>query len=238
MGEKPKKLLLAQELLEQGEFKEALRIIDKLDKASNLNDEEKLSYYLLKGSILFDLSQFEQSYKIAEQAYQESRGVKGGFYEIDILILIARNLIRLNKLDDALDILKQAEDLIRNYLQESSSTTNLKQRKATLFSLKASTYFFKGDSENALPNTEESLSLSNEIGDKKGIMVSLIQLGLIYFMYKGDWEKSLNYSEQAKELGEEIGIQKCRFKFAQNYVNLGNNYSGRGELDRALPYYE
>jgi tetratricopeptide (TPR) repeat protein len=238
MSEKSKELRLAQELMQEGDFEEALQIVDKLEELIDLNDKERLSYYLLKGSILYNLSQFEQSYEIANQAYQESRGVSEQLYVIDLLILMGRNLIRFNKFDDSLGILEQAQDLLKNLQHEVSISPDIKQRKANLYSVKGYAFFYKGDIDNSLSYIKKSLSLYHEIADKKGIMYSLMQLGHGYFMYKGDWEKSLHYSEQAKELGEEIGIKKCRRCFGKNSVNIGNIYLARGELDRALPYYE
>jgi tetratricopeptide (TPR) repeat protein len=234
MREKPKELVLAQQLMEQGDYKEALQTIDNLEEVTDLNVGEKLSYYLLKGSILFNLGHFEDSYKIANQAYQESKGVKDYLYIIDILILIARNLNRLNKFEESFDIVAQAEDVFKNFPQESSN--DLKQRMATLFSLRGAINFYKGDSDNALLNIEESFTLREEIGDKRGKMFSLMQLGWIYSVYKGDLEKSKTYSEWAKELGEEIGVKKCRFCYALNLVNLGWIYGEQGELDRSLSY--
>jgi dihydrodipicolinate synthase/N-acetylneuraminate lyase len=58
MSEKSKELRLAQELMQEGDFEEALQIVDKLEELIDLNDKERLSYYLLKGSILYNLSQF------------------------------------------------------------------------------------------------------------------------------------------------------------------------------------
>ena len=233
-----KKLSYIQELIEEGDFKAALTTIEKLDEANDLNDEEKFSYYLLKGTILFNLSQFEQSYEVANQAYQESKKVRDDIYIVDILTLIARNLIRLNRFDEAIETLEQAEDLVINYQQGASNETDLKRKKATLYSVKGYAFFYKGDSENSISTIEDSLSLFNEINDKKGIMYSFMQLGHNYFMYKGEWEKSLYYSERAEELGQEIGIQKCKRTFAMNSVNIGNVYIAKGELDRALSYYE
>ncbi|MFW9937830.1 MAG: tetratricopeptide repeat protein [Candidatus Thorarchaeota archaeon] len=233
-----KELSNIQELIEEGDFMEALTIIEKVDEVSDLNDEEKFSYYLLKGTILFNLSQFEQSYEVANQAYQESIKIKDELYLVDILTLIARNLIRLNRFDEAIKTLEQAEELAINYQQGASNEIDLKRKKATLYSVKGYAFFYKGDSENSLSNIEDSLSLFNEIDDKKGIMYSFMQLGYNYFIYKGEWEKSLYYSERAEELGREIGIQKCKRAFAMNSVNIGNVYISKGELDRALPYYE
>ncbi|MFX1356078.1 MAG: tetratricopeptide repeat protein [Promethearchaeota archaeon] len=136
MGETSKELSYIQELIEEGDFKEALTTIEKLDETIVFNDQEKFTYYLLKGTILFNLSQFEQSYKVADQAYQESRRIKDDLYIIDILTLIARNLIRLNKFDEAIEILEQAEDLIEKHPYETPNEVALKRKKATLYSVK------------------------------------------------------------------------------------------------------
>ncbi len=53
-------LILAEKLTEEGDFEEALQLLNSIEEKNDLNDNDQLSYFLLKSLLLINLSQFNE----------------------------------------------------------------------------------------------------------------------------------------------------------------------------------
>ncbi|MCK4382842.1 MAG: tetratricopeptide repeat protein [Candidatus Lokiarchaeota archaeon] len=229
-------LIQAEKMADEGDFKEALEQVNAFEKKNDLNNYDQISCYILKSSLLINLSQFEEGFKFAEKAYQMSKELRLDIYSVNALILMGNALVRLQKLDDALDIILQGERLLKSRTQISQN--ELMQREASLAVVKSIIFFYKGDGDNALKYMKQSLTLRETLGNKKEIIESLGYIGNVYTFYKCDLDLGLKAAERCQALVEEVNVKSVRFPLALNLINFGNIYFQKGLLDRALKYYK
>ena len=122
--------------------------------------------------------------------------------------------------------------LIQNILQSSGSID--KSTKVKIILRLGVFKRYHGDFEQAKKYSEESLIISKEIGDKKGIAESINSLGNIS-NYQGDLEQAMKYYKESlaifKEIGDKIGI-------AGSIQNLGMIMRNLGDYEQAKKLYE
>ncbi len=122
--------------------------------------------------------------------------------------------------------------LIKNILQSSGTLTRSLERKL-LFWIGVFKWS-QGDYEKAKKYSEESLAISKEIGDKKGIVAAMNSLGSIAY-YQGDYEQDKKYSEESLVISKEIGDKKG---IAISMNSLGNIAYYQGDYERARKHYK
>ncbi|MFX0048635.1 MAG: tetratricopeptide repeat protein [Candidatus Hermodarchaeota archaeon] len=232
--EKPKVLLAAQELMDKGEYKEALQVLNDFEQKEELTNEDLHSYYYLKSSLLFEIGNTQEAQKFAHLAYNASQEMGQNVKIVESLILKAKLLVRQPK--ECLNAVVKAEDLLKTISPEL--LPNLKKKKASLAWIKGWAYYYERDSINALKFAERSLKLREELGNKKEILFSLNLLGFLNILFKYDLDRSLILSEHAMKIAEEIGKHSCRKQIAGIMLNLGMISAFRGELNSALDYYK
>ncbi len=95
-----------------------------------------------------------------------------------------------------------------------------------------SIYYAKREITLALDYTSRSITLLEEIGDKAGLGTSLGILGQISY-WQGKLNQAIKYCKQS------ISNKMISSRAKADYLNtLGQIYSSRGEIDRALGYYK
>ena len=233
---KHRDLIQVEKMADEGDFKEALELVNIFEKKNDLNDNDKLLCFLFKSSLLINLSQFDEGFKSAEKAYQMSKELGLEIYSVDASILMSKALARLQKLDESLDVILQGESLLKNIPQISQK--ELRQREASLAVVKGYVFFHKGDGDSSLKYFKQSLTLREEFGKKKEIIESLGYIGNVYLFYKGNLDLALKTAERCQALIEDVNVKSVRFPLTMNLFNLGNIYMEKGELDLALKYYK
>ena len=94
----------------------------------------------------------------------------------------------------------------------------------------------KGDYDQALYNFLESLRISEEIGDKKGVAYAYLNIGIIYATQMNQQETmGLPYFLDALEISQEINDKRC-ISYALN--NIALVYIDLHKYDKALDYHE
>jgi len=194
------------------ELNRAKKLIDecKLDEADQLikNFEEKGEHTLhdivlchfLKCELLSERGLNEDVVKLAEQTYKESLGLGKNLLSVDILLIMALALLRLNQTDKAHDITKQGEELLKTLTQELPA--EYKQKEAYIASLKGWVYAQKREADLAIKQFELSISLREELDDKKDIAWSLVGLAHVFMFQKVDFDRALKYLKQGSTLAE------------------------------------
>jgi len=227
------------------ELNRAKKLIDecKLDEADQLikNFEEKGEHTLhdivlchfLKCELLSERGLNEDVVKLAEQTYKESLGLGKNLLSVDILLIMALALLRLYQTDKAHDITKQGEQLLKTLTQELPA--EYKQKEAYIASLKGWVYAQKGEADLAIKQFELSISLREELDDKKDIAWSLVGLAHVFMFQKVDFDRALKYLKQGSTLAEESG-NKHIIGFCLYYMARLHNL--KGELDRSIMLFE
>ncbi|MEU4403524.1 tetratricopeptide repeat protein [Streptosporangium sp. NPDC023963] len=91
----------------------------------------------------------------------------------------------------------------------------------------------RGEFERALEYYRQSLTISEELGNRAGMASGYHHLGIIA-QKRGKFERALEYYHQALTIDEELGD---RVGMAAGYHQLGRIAEVRGEFERALEYY-
>ncbi|MFW9826427.1 MAG: tetratricopeptide repeat protein [Candidatus Thorarchaeota archaeon] len=223
-------LLKAEHLKDIGEFEKALEIVVKLEKKGDFNQKALISLLVLKSSLLLELRRLKEAQEFAEKILQESE--KSNWYDksIDALIIKAWVNRRLGKLDEALEIIKKADLIIETKFKERDK--EVQKKLASLYLLKGSIYFARGELNYIKECLEEGLKFAQAINDKKLLMHFTLNFGA-YYGIKGNFESSFDYHNQGLLLAKEIN-DKQNTIIAFN--NLGCVLREQGNLDDAFKY--
>jgi len=87
-----------------------------------------------------------------------------------------------------------------------------------------------GNYTQADVSANQAFHLSEKINFKKGLSLSLNNIGIIYW-YQGDYPKALEYQYKVLKLSEETGDKK---RIAGALNNIGNIYNDQGDFSKAL----
>jgi len=225
---KSKELKQAEELKNAGKFEEALQIVVNLEKEEDFIEEDLLSLHILKSSLLLALGQLKDAQNLAERVLEQSEKFK--FYDksIDALNLIAWVYWRFGKLEEALNEIVKAEEIISSQFPEPIK--EIQKKHASLYLIKGGIFFARGNLELIKKCLEEGLELVKLINDKKLIMQFTLNTGT-YYGIKGNIDLAIKYHSQALAVAKEIN-DKQNIIIALN--NLGWVYRMQGKLDDAF----
>ncbi len=225
---KSKEIKQAEELKNAGKFEEALQIVTNLEKEEGFTEEDLLSLHILKSSLLLALGQLKDAQNLAERVLEQSKILKSYDKSIDALNLIAWIYWRLGKLEEALDEIGKAEEIISSQFPEPIA--EIQKKHASLFLIKGGIFFARGNLELIKKCLEEGLELVKLINDKKLIMQFTLNTGT-YYGIKGNIDLAIKYHSQALAVAKEIN-DKQNTIIALN--NLGWVYRMQGKLDDAF----
>ncbi|MFN3478807.1 MAG: tetratricopeptide repeat protein [Thermodesulfovibrionales bacterium] len=126
--------------------------------------------------------------------------------------------VRIGEFNRSLDYIKQAERL-------ATSKDDLR----VIYNRLSLIYSKKGDLDNAFFYFSKELSLSRELGNKKGEAAALSNIGGIYWK-KGELDKALQYYE------ESLKIQTDEKEKASTLNNIALIHSTKGDYEKAIKY--
>jgi len=231
--DKPEELTLAEKLINEGKYVEALKIINDIEEKGDLTPTSQNKYIILKSDCLSKIGRFKDSIKLAEKAYKESQRLNNKKQAVESLLPLSRSLLMLGELDKSFEKLEACKELFKTLMGKPEEIKRLDARLARLIGV---FYVFKGDNRQALLHEEKALSLAQEIGDKVLICELYNNLGNRY-RDLGDLDRAIEYAERGFVLHEEyfkntnpmnkayllttlmeICIDKSDLKEAQNYL--------------------
>ncbi|MFX1420256.1 MAG: tetratricopeptide repeat protein [Promethearchaeota archaeon] len=227
-----KELKHAKELNKKGNFEEALQVVNNLEKREGFTKGDLLSLLLLKSSILLELRHLRDAQDLADKVLQQSEQLNDFKKSIDALNIKAWAYRRVGKLDEALDAIDRADGIIKAQFHEPDK--KVQEKQASLYLIKGSIFFARGNLHLIKDCLEKGLELANKVNDKKLIMHFTLNTGT-YYGIKGNLELALNYHNEGLTLAKEI-------KDTQNVIialnNLGWVYREQGKLDKAFKNIE
>jgi tetratricopeptide (TPR) repeat protein len=100
--------------------------------------------------------------------------------------------------------------------------------------LVALSYRNLGQYEKAIAFYQQSHDISEEIGFRQGVAMSLGNLGVCYNSL-GQYEKAIGYHQQSLEIEEKIGNRQG---VAMSLGNLGNCYYSLGQYEKAIAHHQ
>jgi len=236
---KPKELILIKRLIDEGENDKAFQLIKSFKEIGERTLHEIVSCHLLHCELLFQQGAYEDVVKVAEQTYNVSLGLGKSLLSVDALYFRALALIWRYKIEDASEIIKQGEELLKSLTNKL--TTDYKKRKARIVWVKGcynnKFYNQNGDVDIALEHFYQSLALREEVGDKEEIGNSLQSIIFNLGAIKGETDMALKYVERFLALVEKKEL-KNRINIAFGLTNVQAVYSIRGDLELSIKYYE
>jgi tetratricopeptide (TPR) repeat protein len=93
-------------------------------------------------------------------------------------------------------------------------------------------YHLLGQYEKAIASYQQHYDISEEIGNRQGVAISLGNLGLCYSSL-GQYEKAIAYHQQYHKISEAIGFRQG---VAISLGNLGNCYNDLGQYEKAIAH--
>ena len=163
----PSEIKNIKTLISQGEFTEALNKIEPLLSSPELSNDEQLTCKLTKIDILNQSGDFRQVVTLADALYDESIVLNALIYAVDAYTFKSTALWRLGMLDEGLQTINTAENLLEQ--MSNISYKEALERKAVLELRRGNIFGNKGDLDGALENTFNGLALCEELGIKKEI---------------------------------------------------------------------
>ena len=107
----------AKKLMYYGNLKEALNIVERLEKVKELTSEDRLACHLLKSKILIRSKNIEQAINILQDVLQESERLGNQLFVLDAFILNAHAFEQLNRLNDSLKTIEKGEQRLKTMAQ-------------------------------------------------------------------------------------------------------------------------
>ena len=234
--EKPEELIQAEKLIDKGKLDEALTLLNNYEQKEGLNHRDKASCYLLQCQILFWQGKHKELIKLVEQIDKESGGRDNNLFKTGALLKVANSIIPLYKFDEAFDLIKQGEELIKTIPQEL--TKAYKQMKAYLVFTKGHFYRRRNslnDADLSLEYLKHSVALREELGIKHEIAESLGEMAMNLYFNKGELNRALKYAERSLALAKE---SSKTYYIAVSLHVIAVILSFQGELDRSIRFYE
>jgi len=219
-----------KQLKDESRFKEALQIINELEKKQSFTTQEQFEIHHLKSSLLHELGHFNEALKYAELAYKESKQMKNDLQIISVLISKSSLLLRLTRLNEALKTIIKAEQILKKINQVSSK--EYKEKYASLMLLKGHYYWNMGDFNRSLEYTDEVLAIAKEIKNDR-LKLSATKLSAFNYGLRGEYERNLEINKRFLTLAKKVN-DKQEMIGALN--SLGMMLTEKDEFDQALDY--
>jgi len=232
--ERPEELIRAEKLIDDAKVNEAHELLNNFEKKEGLTLHEKVSSHLLRADLLFQQGQYRECLTLSEETYKLSLKLGKNIHSVDCLILMARSLWWLGKADEILDLITQAEELLKNILHILS----LSRMKREAYFLYLKGIFHTGSQLNidlGIKYMKQSLELGEKSNFKRLNALVLRVLAYNTALYKGDIEQGFEYITKAVQVARE---SNNKFTFAQCILNLGVIYEYKGDWERAINIYK
>ncbi|MHA2125582.1 MAG: tetratricopeptide repeat protein [Promethearchaeota archaeon] len=232
----PHELTRAKKLIEKNKYDKAFQVLSDFEEIEGNTLINKASCHLLQCQLLLWQGKYEDVILLTKQTYNESLGLGKSILTVDSLLLMVEASLWIFRMNEAFDVLKQAEKLI-NALSEEMPNEWLK-REAYMFFLKGVYNFRRGKNSNldhALEYIERSLELRKKGDNELDIGFSFSEFGVMLISCKSEIERGLEYINQAFELGKKYD-NNYLMALATRYLML--SYARTGELDLSIKYGE
>ncbi|BAZ52949.1 hypothetical protein NIES4103_56140 [Nostoc sp. NIES-4103] len=128
---------------------------------------------------------------------------------------------------------KKAEDFLLKALKLTEEDENLAGIKASVLHELGYTYHDLGEWDEAIALFNQSLEITQRIGDVQGKAATLHELGRMYAK-KGEVDQAIALYNQSLEITQRIGNVQTK---AATLHQLGMIYAHKGEVDQAIALY-
>ncbi len=222
----------AKQLTNESKFKEALKLINKLEDKKGLTLQDQLEIHHLKSFLLIELGDINGALKYAKIAYKESLHLKSEFKIIDVLFTMRKALVMDGRENKVLETIIKAEKILNTINQKSS--LEFKEKIAYLELNKSRYYFDTGDFNRSLTHVDKVLVIAKEIKNQKLMMFTSRMFALNYAL-KGNFDRAYECGKRYLTLAGEINDKN---EIIAALYLIGWNFVEKGDFNQALGYLE
>ncbi|MHA2304897.1 MAG: tetratricopeptide repeat protein [Candidatus Hodarchaeales archaeon] len=227
-----KKFRRVELLLNEGDYKNALELVETISSGELQSTNDKITRFLLEGRLRTKIGELHKARLIIDETLSIDREQVNLLQIVDVFILKAEISWRLGNFDEGLHAVQEGEKLLVELGKEEED--EIKKRKKNLLHQGGIIHWYTGNLDQATVFNEQCLAISKEDNDKQGIANSLNNLGLIH-QSKGKFKIALEYYQESLKIYEDLEDKENICKL---YNNIGINYSYIGDQERALEYLQ
>jgi len=232
----PEELEIAEKLIRENEYEEALSTIKNFENKAGISNEDKLSALILEGKIYFYIENWQEAVRVGELTYHLSRKL-GKLPEIIESLIVKALIMHIGKPDSTLELIHEAEMWVDRLAKETDS--KLLQERAVLLLAKSWAYVYKGDTIMALKLALKGISVRNNLDEKirsnKSIFMNVDPDLLLCYIYqiRGELDYALDYAIKSLEFQKK---NNNAINTASSLRALGIIYSYKGDFDSSIKY--
>ncbi len=226
---KPQELINAEDLMNDGKLEEALNKVSKFENNSEITLQDQLSALLIKGKLFIFFERYKEVAEIGNSAYELSKKLERVSETIEALSLKAFAFSNSGQVENALNLVLEAEELLNSV--NIISSTQFSRLKIGILLPKAWAYYIRSDFEKGLEVALDGFSLGEKLGLKLVNLFFLLITSYLYLVTKGDPNAALIYAEKGLTIAKELNSQTC---IAQCLALFSHIYYYKGDLSQAL----
>lgn len=215
------------QLVYVGKFKEALKIVAKLEKKSELIDDQLLNLLLLKAQTLNGLGKYKEAIVCVDILLEKSKELDNHLMELNAILNKSMVLLRLGQLKEGLSLIKEGEQIIDKSPQ--LSTINYDNQFCMLKILKGVHFIYLGKIDESINLLYDSIPIAEKLQNKILIGYCYMSLTIVHYEKK-EPNLGIEYGKKALAFFEEISNQQ---EIALTLNALSMNYSSIGDLKEA-----
>jgi tetratricopeptide (TPR) repeat protein len=218
-------------LLNKEKFEEGLQLINNFENLKDLNAEDNHYYRWIKGTLLLGLGRFQESLRIIEQDYQESRNQNKPLFLIDSFFIKWNIFFLTGRGAETWDDIMLCEKFLEAATQESPDEVKL--REGLLHYMKGYFFFWEKKLDKAIKHHKKSLAIFENYDIISNMVpYNLEVLGLSY-QGKGEIDLALEFHKKSLELSKGNGMITNMVN-GSSYVIIGTIYNQKGDPDNAI----
>jgi len=214
----------------EGKYRKALDVISSLDNIEDIAKNDWFDYKNIEIDVLIRLNQFEDSFKLIEEAFNESQKLGLPLYSFDALHYKSYITYWTGNLEEAHNLILKSEKLLNSLTD--IAPVDFSERKGVLLSDKAYLFSLKGELKTSLEFAGKCLEIYEDIGNKEKISMSLYQLSYIC-SHMGDFKNALKYGRESLKYGELIKEERIKI-----LIEIADIHGFMGDLEKSLELLE
>ncbi len=223
------------QLIIEGKYEEAIKLIDDFKEKMNLTPTEELRLKIFKWGVKLNQGEFVKSLSMGEQLYQESQKLGKPLLSIESLWIKFFALFILGRSQEFSKDLETCEILLQSAAQEPFSEFEVGEARVSF--IKGLFYWWEQKYDLAIEHQKKSL-LTFEKNLQFAIIVplSLCIIGNSH-QAKGELDEASKYLLRSLDLSKGQDL-RSKVIIASDFNGIGLIYYQQGKLDLAIEYIE
>ena len=204
----PEELARVRLLLEKGEYRDALALVDSLKGREGLPADDRLTCSLFEARLRLRLGELEEADALAEVVLQGALGQEVPLLAVDAL-LVKAGVSYFNRVPyEGLEAVDLGEGLLEGWESDpvGRSADEVQWRRGELLRHRGMLYLQNADLDEARACLQQSLAIHRGLDCRQGIADCLSNLCSLYWS-KDNHREAIEHALQSLAIREELGNQ-------------------------------